>query len=116
MASNRALWTAAIEGKKAHKYNAQKTGKYASKKEADEAAKLHILFHAGAIKDLQEQVRYTIVPAQGKIRAISYIADFVYKDLDGFTHVCDVKGFRTDVYRLKKKMMQLLLGITVEEL
>lgn len=68
------------------------------------------LLQAGEITDLQLQVKYELQPrfkdANGRtIRAITYIADFVYKDKDGYEVIVDVKGYRTDVYRLKKKMM-----------
>ena len=68
------------------------------------------LLQAGEITDLELQVKYELQPrftaVNGKvIRPITYIADFVYKDKDGKTVIVDVKGFRTDVYRLKKKLM-----------
>lgn len=40
-----------------------------------------------------------------KIRAIKYVADFVYEDKDGRTIVEDAKGMRTDVYKIKRKIM-----------
>lgn len=68
------------------------------------------LLDSGEITDLQLQVKYELQPSfkasNGKtIRAITYIADFVYKDKDGKEIIVDVKGFRTDVYKLKKKLM-----------
>jgi hypothetical protein len=56
-----------------------------------------------------------LVPGDGKLRPIIYIADFYYTDLDGTPHVVDAKGFKTQVYRLKKRMAALLLNITIEE-
>ena len=39
------------------------------------------------------------------MRKVSYIADFMYKDIKrGVTVVEDVKGFKTDVYKIKKKL------------
>ena len=121
--SQRAAWTAFVESgcdaPKTNKYNVapkEDRGKYASKHEAAEAAKLWALQRMGSIRDLQEQVRIVLVPKNGKLRAITYIADFVYKDLDGFTHVCDAKGFKTPVYRLKKKLAAHLLGVVIEEI
>ena len=46
------------------KYGNVKSGGHASKKEADRAATLKLLERAGKIKDLQEQVTYTLIPAQ----------------------------------------------------
>ena len=119
--SQRAAWTAYFEGSEAPKTNKYgvapkwERGKYASKHEAAEAAKLAALASRGMITDLQEQVRIVLVPGDGKLRPIIYIADFTYKDADGFTHVCDAKGFKTAIYRLKKRLAALLLGLTIEE-
>jgi hypothetical protein len=44
-----------------------------------------------------------------------YIADFVYQDAKGRTHVVDAKGKRTAVYQLKKKWLELQEGIVIEE-
>lgn len=101
---------------RANKYGAERAGKYASKKEAAEAAKLAALSAAGKIRDLREQVPFILVEGQGKIRAIRYIADFTYLDDRGF-HICDAKGYaKNPVYRLKKKLLLLLHGLTIEEM
>lgn len=121
---HRAAWTAIVEGQaaKTNKYHVapkEERGHYASKHEADEAAKLWALFRAGKIKDLQEQVRVTLVPKNGKLRAIVWVADFVWRDMDGFTHYADAKSGYTaklPVYRLKKRLAQYMLGITIEEI
>jgi hypothetical protein len=117
----REAWTNFIEGGEAkeNKYSVSpkdERGKYASKYEATVAQNLDALFRAGEIVDLSEQVPFTLVEGKGKIRPIKYIADFVYFDLAGVRHVCDAKGCKTPVYRLKRKLMFLLHGITVEEL
>lgn len=116
--SERAAWTAFVVGgdaAKANKYAAVREGKYASKREAAHAAKLDALERAGIIRELREQHPIVLVPGDGKLRAIRYIADFTYIDREGKFHVIDCKGFKTQVYRLKKRMAQLLLGITIEE-
>ena len=66
-------------------------------------------------------MRYTLIPAQrqsGKVveRAATYIADFVYTE-NGKTVVEDVKSpaTRTDVYKLKKKLMLYKFGIEIRE-
>lgn len=68
----------------------------------------------GEIENLKRQVSITIQPSfkveiNGKaktIRAITYIADFVYYDLrDHKKHYIDVKGFKTEVYKLKYKLL-----------
>ena len=74
---------------------------------------------AGIISDLTRQVRFELIPAVkegGKVkqRATSYIADFVYKQ-GGQQIVEDAKGVRTEVYKLKKKLMLWRYGIEIKE-
>ena len=45
----------------------------------------------------------------------SYIADFVYKDKDGKTIVEDTKGFRTETYLIKRKLMLFIHGVKIHE-
>lgn len=74
----------------------------------------------GEIEDLRRQVTLTIQPAfidnsGAKHRAITYIADFVYKDrLTKKIHIIDVKGFKTEIYKLKKKLLAYK-GFIIEE-
>lgn len=82
-----------------------------SKKEADRYCELKFLERAGKIKDLSLQHKFELQPSfkkNGKtIRAITYIADFVYFDLERKAHVVeDVKGYKTKEYLLKKKMFE----------
>ena len=77
------------------------------------------LLEAGEITNLQLQVKYILQPrfkaVNGHIiRPITYTADFVYNDKDGKEVIVDVKGFRTDVYKLKKKLM-LYKGLEIME-
>ena len=115
--AEREAWTRYVDGgeAKVNKYNAERQGKYASKREAAYAAKLDALQRAGIIRELREQHPIVLVPGDGKLRPIRYIADFTYIDQDGTFHVVDCKGFKTQVYRLKKRMAALLLHIDIEE-
>ena len=85
---------------------------YDSRKEMRRAYALDMLVRCGRIKDLERQKRFILqdgyLTRDGrKIRPISYIADFVYYDNDkGLWVVEDVKGVRTEVYRLKRKMFE----------
>ena len=76
---------------------------------------LKILERAGEIKDLKRQVKYELIPKQEGERAVSYIADFVYKDKEGLTIVEDTKGVRTPEYIIKRKLMLYLKGIKISE-
>lgn len=92
--------------------------KFDSKKEAKRYQELLLMQKAGIITDLKRQVPYTLIPAfnlnKKKYRAITYIADFVYKE-NGIEAVEDTKGFRTDVYKLKKKLMAYIYQIEIKE-
>ena len=95
------------------KYRAKKTVvdgiTFDSKKEADFYCELKMLRMAGEVIDFERQVTFELQPKfqhSGKTeRAIKYIADFVVKYKDGRTVVVDVKGDKTDVYRIKRKML-----------
>jgi hypothetical protein len=92
--------------------------KFDSVKERNRYIYLLSLQQAGKITDLKLQVPFELQPKfehNGKvIRAIKYVADFTYTDSDGRIHIEDTKGFKTDVYELKKKMM-LYKGYEIEE-
>jgi hypothetical protein len=115
--AERAAWTEFVTGEKSakpSKYGNEKCGAYDSKYEAEVAGKLATWQRMGVIHDLKEQVPIVLIPGNGRVRPITYIADFTYEDKDGL-HVLDAKGFKTQIYRLKKKMAALLLGIQIEE-
>lgn len=93
-----------------------------SLKEANRYRELLILQGTGKIKDLNRQVKFTLLPSQkdtnGKTieRPINYYADFVYTDTaTGKQVVEDVKGMRTDAYILKRKIMLAWFGIRIKE-
>lgn len=96
---------------------------FASKHEATRYIELKYMERAGLIKNLKLQERYELIPKvkklDGKIqRPIHYVADFCYleKTKGGWNKVVeDAKGCRTDVYRLKKKLMLWKYGIEVRE-
>ena len=80
-----------------------------SLREARRYDHLRMLYEAGAIQDLRLQQTFTLqegyVAADGEaVRAITYKADFVYVQ-NGKTVIEDVKGMKTDKYRMKYKMM-----------
>lgn len=101
-----------------------------SKREYNRWQALRLLERAGKIKDLKRQVKYELIPAQcepdtvgpkgghrkGKTleRPVYYIADFVYTE-NGIEVVEDCKGMRTDVYKLKRKLMLYRYGIKIKE-
>ena len=64
------------------------------------------------ISDLVLQPKYPIEVCGKKI--CTYIADFMYNE-DGKQVVEDVKGVKTSVYRIKKKLTEAIYNITIKE-
>ena len=92
--------------------------KFDSKKEAARYEHLKLLVGAkGGIRDLELQPRFTIRINDKHI--CHYYADFRYVDsVTGKTIVEDVKSPATakkDIYRLKKKLVEAVYGITIIE-
>ena len=82
-----------------------------SQKEKNHYIGLKMLEKAGEIKDLELQKVFILQPAFKKngtsYRAITYKADFVYLDLRTNKIVVeDTKGYRTEVYKIKKKLFE----------
>lgn len=95
--------------------------RFDSKREAQRYVELKLLERAGEISDLQLQVPFEIIPGvadeqTGRIlqKPTTYIADFTYRDHGQFV-VEDAKGYRTEVYRLKRKLMLWRHGIRIKE-
>ena len=102
-----------------NKYGAKKVTapdgqKFDSQKEYKRYVVLKLLERAGKISDLQRQVRFELIPKQDGETACHYVADFVYQK-DGKRIVEDVKGYKTEVYKLKKKLMLYVHGIKIQE-
>lgn len=108
-----------------NKFNAKKEivegKKFHSRKEARRYKELQLLERQGLIKDLRRQVRYLLIPTQydndGRCieRSCNYYADFVYRDKSGKIVVEDTKGFRTQDYIIKRKLLLQLYGIRILE-
>lgn len=83
--------------------------KFDSIKESHRYGELKLLERAGKIKNLQLQPKFELIPTirtgEETLQKISYIADFMYQDCEsGKMIVEDVKGYKTDVYLLKKRL------------
>lgn len=94
--------------------------KFDSKKEGKRYEELKLLEKANLIKNIQLQVKYELQPKykinNKTIRAINYIADFVYYDNEKNQLIVeDSKGYRTDVYKIKKKLFEYRYGIEIKE-
>lgn len=99
-----------------NKYRNVRSGGRASKRENRRATDLRLMEKLGLITDLREQVKYELLPKQEGERAVTYTLDFQYKDLrDGKMHYEDSKGFKTQQYVLRRKMMLYFHKIRIEE-
>lgn len=123
-----------------NKYGNRKTVvngiEFDSRKEAVRYQELRLLERAGKISGLRLQERFILIPSQreastevyksgpqkgrrkpGKLleKECSYIADFCYTE-NGEIVVEDTKGFRTEVYKIKRKLMLERYGIRIREI
>ncbi len=86
-----------------------------SQKECNRYVQLRMLERAGEIKELRLQVGYELNELGS--HSLKYICDFVYiLTKTGEAKFEDVKGFRTQVYKKKKKLMFKVYGITITEI
>lgn len=125
------------------KYGAHKTVYdgilFDSRREMRRYQELRAMEKNGDILDLQLQVKFVLIPAQrepdrrgpkggiikGKLleRECAYIADFTYREPLPFYDnlkdlplvVEDAKGLKTEVYKIKKKLMLQIYGIRIQE-
>jgi len=84
-----------------------------SKKELAYYKKLQLLKKAGEIVSFERQVRYDF--EFNGVKMGFYKLDFLIKWKSGLVQFVDVKGMRTPVYQLKKKMMKAFHGIDIFE-
>lgn len=113
------------EPKVTSKYNARKVKidgyTFDSMAESKRYLQLKQKVEEGVIKDLEVHPRFVLQNAflygDKRISGIWYEADFSYTVIDGRKIVEDVKGYETDVYRLKRKLLLYnYLGIEFKEI
>jgi len=87
---------------------------FASKREAKRYGELRLLLKAGEIVDLECQ---PVIPCiVNGATVCRYIADFSYvRKFDSYHSYEDVKGFKTPIYRLKKKLVKACTGVEIIE-
>ena len=104
------------------KYGNKKTKGFDSAKEWRRNQELEALQRAGEISELNRQVPFVLMPSytiadettrQGfrTVREIRYIADFTYRLKDGTRIIEDVKGMQTDVFKLKRKLLERKIAL-----
>jgi len=120
---------------RAHKYHAIPTTvdniRFDSKKEAQHYQGLKLLQLAGAIRELELQPVFKLYAichgcnggglcevchSEGRLFVAKYVADFRYiNQATGEQVTEDAKGFKTPVYRIKKRWTEAQYGITITE-
>lgn len=97
--------------------------KFDSQKEGYRYLYLKRLQEVGKITELELQKAFELQPSyvnndNKKIRAITYISDFFYYDKELKKYIVeDVKGIKTDVYKLKKKIFEYQYSnLTINEI
>lgn len=84
--------------------------KFASKKEGQRYKDLILMQKAGIVKSIELQKSYKL---GGRFR---YVCDFYVKWSDGRKTVEDVKGYRTQAYKVKKAWMKEKYNIDIVEI
>jgi len=99
------------------KYRNQKTTVdgivFDSKLEAEYYGKLKLWVKSGVVLSFERQVVYPFIHNGVKIGSYKSDFDVIWKDSG--LKVTDAKGFRTDLYKWKKKMMLAFYGIVIKE-
>lgn len=96
--------------KKRSKYNARKVRvdgiAFDSQAEANYYCRLKLLLRAGEIDGFCRQARFVVTEGRNGERGTEYVTDFVVFYPDGSYRIVDVKGVKTDAFRLKVKCMR----------
>ena len=93
---------------------------FGSKAELKRWKQLQLLERAGEISNLRRQVPFPFASPDGLVvkskagTTLKYVADHVYMDKSGVTHVEDVKGFQDKLSKLKIALVEAIYGVTVE--
>jgi hypothetical protein len=115
-----------VVSRKKNKYRNQKVEvdgiSFHSRKEANFYSDLLIKKNAKLITDFERQVQYDI--RVNDIHIAKYFLDFKVINLDGSINYYDVKGkdkvsgkwITTDVFALKKKLVEAIYGIKIEKI
>jgi hypothetical protein len=105
-----------------HKYHAQPTfvdgRRFDSKAEARRYGELKLLEKAGEITKLVLQPKYVVRGPQGPLttpkgRQLIYRGDFKYFDARQNAIVEDVKGYDTEVSRIKRQLVEQSYGVRI---
>ncbi len=92
------------------KYNAKKISvdgiTFDSQAEANYYCQLKILLKAGEIDGFCRQARFVVTEGKNGEKGTEYVTDFVVFLPGGKYRIVDVKGVKTDVFKLKVKCLR----------
>ena len=98
------------EQKRKSKYNARKVRvdgiAFDSQAEANYYCRLKLLLRAGKIDGFCRQARFVITEGRDGEKGTEYVTDFIVFYPDGSYRIVDVKGVKTDAFRIKVKCMR----------
>lgn len=98
------------EQKRKSKYNARKVRVdgivFDSQAEANYYCRLKLLLRAGKIDGFCRQARFVITEGRDGEKGTEYVTDFIVFYPDGKYRIVDVKGVKTDAFRIKVKCMR----------
>ena len=105
-----------------NKYHNRKIKGFDSAKEWRRNQELETLQRAGEISELNRQVPFVLMPSYTiadettrqsyrTVREIRYIADFTYRLKDGTRIIEDVKGMQTEVFKIKRKLLERKIAL-----
>jgi hypothetical protein len=87
--------------------------RFASKKEAKYYCELKLRLQAGEIIAFERQKPFSLDVNDKHI--CKYLADFIVLYKSGKVEIIDVKGFRTEEYKLKKKLFEAIYNQEIIE-
>ncbi len=110
-----------VDNKKMNKYgnirSVYKGRVFHSKREAEFARTLDMMRRATdpeqRVREIEYQPKYPLVVNGKKI--CTYIGDFNVTYESGKRTLFDVKGFKTDIYKMKKKLVEALYPVEIVE-
>lgn len=104
------LGKSVAEPPKKSKYNSRKVWvdgiPFDSQKEADYYCELKLLVTAGVIDGFCRQARFVVTAGDDTTKATEYVTDFVIFYPDKTYKIVDVKGMKTEVFKLKMKSLK----------
>ena len=108
------MWRYKITNKYRNVWTEYNGIRYQSKKEAKRAQELDLLKKAKKVKTIVRQPKFEI-EINGQ-HICNYKADFKIIYSDDRIEYEDVKGIKTEIYKLKKKLVEVLYNIEIIEI